>query len=213
MSAVLRLTFRTSLTDDELKLFYAWDTLESLSPENFSVSHNLPYTHGLSAGAVTRVTDGLIQRGLIRCRTEHGPPADFTRLTLTAAGGSLWTLEREPAWDRYCTDGSWPTDAGDGSWTLSVRSPRLDTARAFLSTARRCGLHAVSLEQPPRDTTSVEDLIPWHIFAVAYELQVPVSSPRSERVDWALYERSALGGVPFTTSVRLPPNAAGAIAR
>jgi hypothetical protein len=40
-----------------------------------------------------------------------------------------------------------------------------------------------SLEQPPRDTTSVEDLIPWHIFEVVYELQVPVSSPRSERVD------------------------------
>jgi hypothetical protein len=70
-----------------------------------------------------------------------------------------------------------------------VRSPRLETARALLSTARRCGLHAVSFEQPPRDTTSVEDLIPWHIFEVVYELQVPVSSPRSERVDWALYEK------------------------
>ena len=190
MSAVFRRTFRTSLTDDELMLFDAlfdaWDTLESLSPENFCVSHNLPYTHGLSAGAVTQ---GLIQRGLIRCRTEHGPAADFTWLTLTAAGGSLWTLEREPVWDRYSTDGSWPSDTGDGSWTLSVRSPRLDTARAFLNTASRCGLHAVSLELLPRETTSVEDLIPWHIFEVVYELQVPVSSPRSERVDWSLYEK------------------------
>jgi hypothetical protein len=66
--------------DDELMLFDAlfdaWDTLESLFPENFSVSHNLPYTHGLGAGALARVIEGLIQRGLIRCRTEHGPPTD-----------------------------------------------------------------------------------------------------------------------------------------
>jgi hypothetical protein len=44
---VFRRTFRTFPTDDELMLFDAlfdaWDMLESMSPENFSVSHNLGY--------------------------------------------------------------------------------------------------------------------------------------------------------------------------
>lgn len=190
---VFKRTFRTSLTDDELMLFDAlfdvWDTLESLSPENFSVSHNLPYTHGLDAAAVKGTTERLIQRGLLQCRTKHGSRGNITWLALTAAGGSLWTVEREPVWDQYCTDASWPNETAEGSWTLSVRSPRLETARAFLNTARRCGLYDVSLEQLITTESVVEELIPWHTFGAMYELRVPVSSPASQPVDWVLYER------------------------
>src|SRR5262245_2724597 len=95
----------------------------------------MPLTHGLDAPGVRRTIQALIDRGLVRSRTERGSRADITRITLTEGGGELWTAERDPPWDRFCVDSSWPVEAVDGRWMLSVRSPALETARAFLNTA------------------------------------------------------------------------------
>jgi len=184
---------RISLTEDELILFDVlfdkWDTLESLFPENFSTSHNLPYRHSLDEGGVRGVVESLIQRELIQRRTERRSRRDITWLTLSAAGGSLWALERQPVWERFCTDSSWPSDNDDGIWTLSVRSPSVETARAFLNTATSCGLYTVGTAQQPIVTTSPDELIPWRTFEVVHELRVPVSSPVTTFIDWDQYQR------------------------
>jgi hypothetical protein len=186
-------THRTALTDDELMLFDAmfdaWDTPESLLPENYRTSHNLPYCHGLDAAALRRVTQALIDGGLLRSRTERGPRGDMTWLALTERGGALWTLEREPLWDRYCIDSSWPTEPDDGSWTLSVRSPVLETAQAFLNAARRCNLHDVDLDRVTVEMKPREALVPWRMFEDVYELRTRVPRPESGPVDWGLYEK------------------------
>jgi hypothetical protein len=90
---------------DELILFNAlfdvWDTPESLLPVNFATAFNLPYTHDLDTADVRTTIGGLIERGLIQSRVGRSPQKR-SRGSLRAAGGELWTLEREPAWDRSC---------------------------------------------------------------------------------------------------------------
>jgi hypothetical protein len=185
-------TFCTSLSNDELILFDAlfdvWDTLESLLPKNFVTAFNLPYTHGLDAGGVRTTIERLIERGLIQSRAERTPSTEITWLALTAAGGELWTLEREPAWDRFCDDASWPADPDDGSWLMRIRSPSLETARAAMRTGIRCGLHAVTAQHITEATTE-EALIPWRRFPIVYELRAPLATPAPVDVDWARYER------------------------
>jgi hypothetical protein len=192
VSSRFKRTFCTSLSNDELILFDAlfdvWDTPESLLSENFATAFNLPYTHDLDTAGVRTTIEGLIERGLIQTRVERTPAKDITWLALTAAGGELWTLEREPAWDRFCDDASWPTGAHDGPWMMCVRSPSLETARAFLETAIRCGLYDITPQHMTEATTG-EALIPWHSFPVVYELRAPLATPQSVDVDWARYQR------------------------
>lgn len=185
-------TFRTSLSDSELILFDAlfdvWDTPESLLPSNFAGAFNLPYTHDLDTPGVRSTIEDLIERGLIQSRVEPTRAREIRWLALTAAGGELWALEREPAWDRFCQDASWPTDSRDGSWMVRVRSPSLETARAFLETGVRCGLYTAA-PQRMTEATITEALIPWRRFPIVYELQVRLAAPESGAVDWALYQR------------------------
>ena len=59
-------------------------------------------------------------------------------------------------------------------WVLSVQSPTLRTAGAFLATATDCGLY----DADPRDAVvrrrEGRPLIPWRVFATVYELRVPL---------------------------------------
>ena len=188
-----RRTFRTSLTDDELLLFDAlfdvWDTPESLLPENYRAWHNLPSGHGLDAAALTGTIQALIERDLMRSRTEQGPRGEMTWLGLSDRGGGLWEFEREPPWSLYCTDGCWPSEAGDGAWMLSVRSPALQTARAFLTVAERCKLYDVDPDLVTIGLSPGQELIPWREFAAVYEVRVPIAEPTSGSVDWIEYEK------------------------
>jgi hypothetical protein len=192
VSSLFKRTFSTSLSNDELILFDAlfdvWDTPESLLPENFATAFNLAYTHDLDGAGVRTTIQGLIERGLIQCRVERTPTKEIMWLALTAAGGELWALEREPVWERFCQDASWPAEPCDGSWTVCVRSPSLETARAFLETSIRCGLYDVS-PQHITEVTTEEALIPWRGFSIVYELRAPLAPPESVDVDWARYER------------------------
>ena len=193
MTSSANRTGRTTLTGDELILFDAlfdvWDTLESLFPQVFRSSRNLPYSHRLDEAGVRAVVEGLLQRGLIQQRIERGVSRDATWLTLTAAGGNLWTLERQPIWERYCEDTSWPDEASDGHWLLSVNSPSLETARGFLGTAAGCGLYKIESAEEPTTIQPMDNLIPWRRFEAIHELRVSISSPGHTPVDWDRYRR------------------------
>ena len=170
-------------------LFDVWDTLESLLRENYSTWHNLPYSHGLDAPALRHTLQGFLDRGLIQCRTEDRSGREMTWFALTERGGDLWTLERQPVWQRYCVDSCWPAETGGDAWLLSVRSPVVQTARAFLNAAVRCRLYEVDLKQVTVERKPAQALIPWKTFDVVYELRAPVSSPAGGQVDWGLYEK------------------------
>jgi hypothetical protein len=185
-------TYRTSLADNELILFDAlfdvWDTPESLLPANFRSAFNLPYTHDLDPAALRITIEGLIERRLIQRRVERAAAREIVWLALTPAGGELWALEREPAWDCFCQDASWPIDSPDGPWMMCIRSPSLETARAFLESGIQCGLYAVT-PQAITEATTREALIPWRPFPTIYELRAALATPQAGVVDWALYER------------------------
>ena len=144
---------RTPVTDDELLLLDAFfdvdDTLESLRRDHYEAWRNLPYTHGLDDAALERAVARVLAAGLLRRRPQAAPragrpPARLATATwvgLTAAGGALWSRARRARWTRYCSDASRPGGAA-GRWVLSVQSPSLATARAFLAAAVECGVYA-----------------------------------------------------------------------
>jgi hypothetical protein len=177
-----RLTDRRGAGDELLLLdvlFDADDTRESLRRANYGAWHNLRDSHGLDDAALARTVRRLRGAGLLRV----GP----RWLGLTPRGGALWSRARRPRWSRYCTDASFPT--ADGRWTLTVRSPSLATARAFLDVAVACGLYdadpgAASVLYLPRAR-----LLPWRMFASVHELRVPLAGERTAPPDWDAYER------------------------
>ena len=179
MSGAVHRTGRTRLTDDELMLcdalFDVWVDPSSLRRQHFREFTNLPYEHGLDDTALGQTLSRLRAAGLVRRRRTRAAATGrvLIWLGLTAKGGALWTRERRPVWARYCTDASWPT-RGTDRWVLSVQSPALGTARAFLATATDCGLY----DADPRDATvrrrERRPLIPWRVFATVYELRVPL---------------------------------------
>ena len=179
MSSVFHRTGRTRLTDDELMLFDAlfdvWVDPDSLRRQHFREFTNLPNEHGLDDTVLGQTLSRLHASGLVRRRRTRVAATGrvLIWLGLTAKGGALWTRERRPDWARYCTDASWPTRGAD-RWVLSVQSPTLGTARAFLATATDCGLY----DADPRDVVLRRRkrcrLMPWRVFPTVYELRVPL---------------------------------------
>lgn len=186
-------TRRTALTDDELMIFDAvfdaWDTPESLLPENYRLWHNLPFSHSLDAAALTDTIQSLLERGLLRSRTEQGPRGKITWLGLSERGGEMWEQERDVPWSRYCSDSSAPSESDDDVWILSVRSPDLQTARAFLAVAERCKLYDFDRDAITVGLSPTHELIPWRGFAAVHELRVPIARRDSGHVDWVEYEK------------------------
>ena len=179
MSSVFQRTGRTRLDDDELMLFDAlfdvWVGPDSLRRQHFREFSNLPYEHGLDDTALERTLSRLRAAGLVRRRRTHVAATGrvMVWLGLTAKGGALWTRERRPDWARYCTDASWPTRGAD-RWVLSVQSPRLGTARAFLAAATECGLYDADPRHAVVRRRERRPLIPWRVFATVYEIRVPL---------------------------------------
>jgi len=168
-------------------LYSVWNTPDSLRRQHFREFHNLPYEHGLDDTALGQTLTRLHAAGLVRRRQGRVPATGRVLIwvSLTAKGGVLWTRERRPDWARYCTDASWPIHGAD-SWVLSVQSPTLGTARAFLATAADCGLY----DADPRDAVvrrrERRRLIPWRVFTPVYELRIPL--------------RASFRGVPYNAN-------------
>lgn len=197
MADLLHRTGTTCLSNDELILFDALfdvsDTFEALRRDEFQTAHNLPHTHGLDDGSLERTLSRLRANGLLRRRRSRrkslrsGTP--LTWYTLTAKGGSLWARERRPRWSRFCTDSSWPVQSSD-RWLLSVQSPSLRTAKAFLAVATQCGLYDADPTTAVVRRHNDRRLVPWHVFRTVFELRLRLRRSESGTLfDPAAYER------------------------
>lgn len=136
---ILKRTYATSLTDDELILFDVmfWRDVafSHLRLENFGGVFNYPdeHSHNYPAEKLWRVLDTLIARGLLHATGRHLPFGDRTYYGLTPAGGRLWELERRPDWMRYVELGFAPTDwdnIENGLSSVELKSVSLETAKA-----------------------------------------------------------------------------------
>ena len=191
VGSYLKRTNKTSLSNEELLildvLFDASDTFESLLKENYASLHNLPYTHTLETSLLRELIDKLISNGLI---TSHSSgPGDRLFYALTEAGGNLWEAERSPAWERYCVDSA--TVDENGNWTLSVESPSITTAKAFVDCAKDCSLYRFN-DASLRTRTRMEEkisTIEWRAFPTVCSLSVRTHPlPEVNTVDWNEYE-------------------------
>lgn len=187
----LKRTNKTSLSDEELLildvLFDASDTFESLRKENYGSWHNLPYTHTLEASLLRELIEKLIRNGVIKSHISR--PGARLFYALTEAGGKVWEVERAPNWERYCTDNL--TVDENGSWTLSVESPSITTAKAFVVGAKECSLYQFN-DATLRTRTQIErkiSTIEWRVFPTIYSLSVRTQPlPEGNIVDWSAYE-------------------------
>ena len=207
MSPLPSRTGQTHLTDDQLLLFdFLFDChcvpFRALCRANYRVSMNVPYTHTLDDDDLAQTLKELHTRGLVTAQTlkelhAHGlhtaHPAEHLAYDLTARGGQLWEVERQPDWDAYCINSRTFGD-GDVRDEVTVYAPVLATAEAFLRTAHACGLYICDQSQPNviRHQAGVPSSpIPWKTFADAYEIQATLQPGHSssDGVDWAWYER------------------------
>lgn len=180
-----RRTHQTALTDDELVLLDAlFDKhvyFEHLQADGFHDTFFLGYTHGLSDDHLQRTLDRWVAEAILRTypHTEGLRPVSKlwgrTKYALTAAGGRLWELERQPKWDRYCTDSYWK-DEETGEWWIAVESPSQATARAFLEVPTRCGEESYDLDRATTVTRGGDSLLSWKTFPKVYEVRAPESA-------------------------------------
>jgi hypothetical protein len=191
VGSCLKRTRKTNLIEEELLildvLFDASDTFEALVRENYASSHNLPYTHSLDAGSLRALIDKLMRNGIVQSHTSG--PSNRLFYGLTEAGGKLWEVERAPDWERYCADSS--TLDETGKWILSVESPSITTAKAFVTCAKDCLLYRFN-EDDIRTKTRIEDKIStveWRAFPSVCSISVRTYPlPEINLVDWNTYE-------------------------
>lgn len=189
---LLRRTNQTKLTDDELLildvLFDRSDTFDSLVKENYASWHNLTYSHTLETDLLRELIDKLIQDRVITSYTSDENQKVF--YALTESGGKLWEVERVPDWERYCVDTSSPDE--NGNWIVSVESPSLTTAKAFIDCANDCSLYKFN-QDDIRTTTRTQaniSTIGWMTFATVCSIYVKADPlPKTNTTDWKQYER------------------------
>jgi hypothetical protein len=150
----------TWLTDDQLilldVLFDAGATLRLLRRENFLEQWNLGYAHGLDDAALECNMRWLCEHSVLEPQRD----GDHTWLAMTRDGGELWSRERCPVWERYCTDRYTTTSRGRTQMSVMAVSPEVRD-------------HFLSLwpQYPARRKTAVisdRPLIGWHPFPRVY---------------------------------------------
>ena len=185
----LKRTNKTKLLEEELLildvLFDSRDTFESLVKENYASWHNLPYSHNLETSFLREIIDKLINNDIIKSY----PTGNKVFYALTETGGILWEAERAADWERYCIDSSTVEENGNG--ILSVESPSITTAQAFLVRARDCLLY--KFNQDDFETTTLSErrisTVEWRTFPTVYSLSVETYPlPEINVVDWNQYE-------------------------
>lgn len=165
-------TGTTWLTDDQLVLldvlFNGGTSLPFLDRDVFVEQWNLGYTHNLDDGQLECNIRWLCEHGVLEpFRGEHS-----TCFRMTRDGGELWSRERCPVWERYCTERYKTTSRGRGQMTVLAVSAEV-----------RDHFLALWPEYPARRKTAViadRPLIGWHPFAQVY---VGVAT-YEERYEW-----------------------------
>lgn len=97
-------TLTTWLSDDDLLLldamFDCGVRFGHLRRDNYQLQWNLPYTHNYDDHQLQGRLDYLCQRQILQQQRAEG----HTYFRFTVQGGDLWSQERCPDWQRYCSD-------------------------------------------------------------------------------------------------------------
>lgn len=188
-------THATHLSDDELILFDAvFDGMHSFSAlrsEEFGMALNFPeeHEHHFADDALQRVLENFVATGLFRSEVEE-EHLKRTFYGLTAEGGRLWELERQPDWMRYI-NGAWstPTDWDDmenAPWLVDLESISLEIAKAYwlseIPEVEMAEVEITRLENSP--------IVYWKIVPEVYVLGATSPPFKSEPFrDWEAYEQ------------------------
>jgi hypothetical protein len=182
-------TGETWLSDDQLvlldALFKGYKTaVRLLRRSSFNAQWALGYAHELDDTAL---------KSNIRLLCEHGVLAikhdcDETRLQITCEGGELWSRERCPVWERYCTD----------RYKTTLRGRTLMSVRA-ISPQMRDEFLDLCPQRPARCKTAVLGsctLIHWRpatpIYVGVATYEEPCEWTPEEFTEWAEQERQHL---------------------
>ena len=194
---------KTSLTDDELIIFdVLFDTFVPINflkcGEEFSLIFNYP-SHSLDVNKLKDTIDRFVRNGLMRFKLNVMPKDDkiVTFIGLTENGGDLWEKERLPIWDKFVSDSSYNFK---GFWELSVSSPSLETAKAFINIAQECNLYELKdpndIEVDEIKGIYLKEFMPWKSFNKVYKLKALLldndESENSPETDWELYSKKSI---------------------
>lgn len=169
-------TNKTDLTDDELMLFDAlfdhWCFESGLRSEKFGELHNFPYKHTLSDERLLQVLDNLHKRKLIKSRKglhirkDKGIKIKTNSFTLTSEGGKLWSLERNPDWNKYCIN---PTVVKLEGSTVETLSPSRQTLEEHVNLERDLLYNELGVSiKVTFKTLEHYHLTPWKRFSKIY---------------------------------------------
>jgi hypothetical protein len=118
-------TGRTWLTDDQLILldamFARGTFFRLLCREGYFEQWNLGYAHRLDEAELRLNLRWLCEHGVLGSEVS----GNQTVFHLTPAGGDLWSQERCPVWDRYCTECYRTTSRGKTMMTVYAVSSRV----------------------------------------------------------------------------------------
>lgn len=174
----LRRTGITELADDELLLFDAlfacpWP-VRALRQAEYGYHLCVDYSHGLDDATLkARIVD-LADRGLIDVQIEDpAPHRGWEYCGLTPAGGALWELEREPDWNKYCSD----RQDAEGNYVFDAYCEQ--AAVACMHAYEAAGFVAFDLAKAachrfePGERRRAWPLISWKESSLDYSIVVP----------------------------------------
>lgn len=118
-------TNATSLSDDELiildAIFDGGASFELLRRSSFHPQWNLGYAHNLNDEELRCRLRRLCEQSILK--TEYD--CRRTYYCMTPTGGDLWSQERCPSWDRYCTERYKTTRRGLTLMSVVAVSPEI----------------------------------------------------------------------------------------
>jgi hypothetical protein len=160
----------TRLTDDELILLdilFSGGTWEDvLCRDTFKEQWNLGYSHGLNDAELHVCLESLCKHGVLRVESDERGPC----FSITNHGGQLWSQERCPVWERFCTS----------RYTDTAWGRTLMTIIATTSAIRDTCLDLWPMYPARRRKVEVRDygLISWHPFRKLYVGMATYFEPR-----------------------------------
>ncbi|MCC7420025.1 MAG: hypothetical protein IT428_07090 [Planctomycetaceae bacterium] len=166
-------TNRTWLTDAHLVLLdilfegNTWAGL--LREEVFHDQWNLPYSHGLSDDELDHQLRVLCQHGVLETARSQHPRLGSTVFCLTDSGFALWSDERSPQWNRYCTCRQKTTSAGRILLTVLAGSPQVRDDVFRLKPFNVVRSRTFEMPDP--------GIIPWRSFETLFAGMVIYSEP------------------------------------
>jgi len=156
MTALPYRTGLSSLSDGELIildcLFDCRCEFRLLCNSHFKPQWNLPYSHNLDDEALRTTLASLCERGILASEKARGRIV----FGMTPAGGEIWSSERRPNWDRFCTE----------RYAETIRGRTMMTVIAVSPTIRDDFLHYWPIYPARRKTATIADfgLVPWRPF-------------------------------------------------